>query len=347
MLMKELAKKSGELDMQRLKLAIATALVAVGTTGGAIAAECGTDREIEIAEMSWPSAAVFANIHATILEEGFGCEVELTAGETVPVLATMISKGVPAIAPELWPNASKEAWEKGLSEGKIYNLGLALSEGLEQGWYIPQYVADANPGLKHVDDLADHVELFKDPDDPSKGRFYSCPPGWACEIMNPNFIKAYGLDESFNLFSPGSGGALDASIARAFTREEPIVFYYWGPTAMMGRFDMVRLEMDAFDEEKFACMGDPNCENPERTDFIVPDAVKAVVPWVEDELPEVKAYLEKVSLTNAQAGALMVYADENKASAQDTAMHFLKTQEDIWTKWVDEDVAAAVKASLN
>ncbi len=116
---------------------------------------------------------------------------------------------------------------------------------------------------------------------------------------------------------------------------------------MMGRFDMVRLEMDAFDEDKFACMGDPKCENPERTDFIVPDAVKAVALGVANELPEVKAYLEQVSLTNAQAGALMVYADENKASAQDTAIHFLKTSEDIWTDWVDDDVAAAVKASLN
>lgn len=310
------------------------------------AAECGTDRTVNIAEMGWPSAAALAHVHAIILEEGYGCDVELVTGDTVPTLASMTSKGTPALAPELWPNAAQEAWDAGIAEGQVVNLGAAVAEGLIQGWFIPTYVAEANPGLRHVDDLPEYAELFKDPDDPSKGRFISCPPGWSCEIMDANFFKAYGLEESFNLFSPGSGGALDATIARAFTREQPIVFYYWGPTAMMGRFDMTRLEMDAFDADKFACIGDAACADPQRTDFIVPDAVKAASAWLPEAAPEVAAYLEKVSLTNAQVGRMLLWGDENKADARDTAINFLETEPDVWTGWVPSEVADAVNAAL-
>lgn len=330
----------------KLAAAISIAIAASTFAQGATAAECGTDRKIDIAEMGWPSAAALARIHAIILEKGYGCTVELVPGDTVPTLAAMVSKGEPALAPELWPNASKEAWDKGLADGTVVDLGPAIAEGLVQGWYIPTYVAEANPDLKSAEDLPKFASLFADPDDPSKGRFVSCPPGWACEIMDANFFKAYGLGDTFNLFSPGSAGALDATISQAFLRKEPIVFYYWGPTAMMGRFDMTRLEMAPFDQAKFDCIGKADCPNPEKTDFVVPDAVKAVSSWLPQEAPAVAEYLGKVSLTNAEVGRMLVWGEDNKADAQAVAENFLKTEEAIWSKWVPAEVVEAVKASL-
>ncbi len=308
--------------------------------------QCGTDRTIQIAEMGWPSAAAFANIDAIILAKGFGCKVELMSGDTVPTLATMSARGAPTLAPELWPNAAQDAWDKALADKAVVNLGPAIKEGLVQGWYIPTYVAKANPGLKSVEDLPKYAKLFADPDDPSKGRFLSCPPGWSCEIMNENFFKAYGLGDTFNLYSPGSGAALDATIARAFTREEPVVFYYWGPTAMMGRFDMTRLDMAPFDADKFACIGKADCKDPQKTDFVVPDAVKAVASWLPDAAPAVTDYLKQVSLSNAEVGRMLLWGEENKADAAKTARHFLESEQDIWTKWVPADVAERVKSSL-
>src|SRR5690606_31081639 len=161
-------------------------LVGAGSGAALAATECGTDRTIEIAEMGWPSAAALAQVHAFILEEGFGCSVELVSGDTVPTLATMSARGIPALAPELWPNASKEVWDKALSEGAVINLGPAIAEGLVQGWYIPAYVAAANPGLTSVDDLLDYADLFATETSGGKGQFTSCPPGWSCEIMNEN-----------------------------------------------------------------------------------------------------------------------------------------------------------------
>ncbi len=43
---------------------------------------------------------------------------------------------------------------------------------------------------------------------------------------------------------------------------------------------------------------------------------------------------------------MLVYMTENQASGEDAAYEFLATMEDVWTKWVPEDVAAKVKKGL-
>ena len=328
---------------------LASAVVVAGVAGfapAALAASCDTDKKIDIAEMNWPSAAALAHIHATILEKGYGCNVEVVAGDTVPTSASMLSKGRPAIAPEMWTGTIQQAWDKGIADGSVKAAGLAISDGAVEGWWIPQYVADANPDLKKVEDLPAHKDLFKDPDDPSQGRFYSCPPGWGCEIANAALFEAYELEESFNLFSPGSGGNLDASIIRAFEREQPIVFYYWGPTAIMGKYDMVQLEMPAYDAEIWNCNADSACTPKRKSAFATPPVVVATSSWLSEEAPMVFDYLGKVSLNNVQISQMLNWGAENKAGAKETAENFLKTEQDVWTSWVDAEAAEKIKSAL-
>lgn len=326
-------------------LGLAASLLVV-LPAGVEAAQCGTDKTIDIAEMSWPSAAALARIHAIILGKGYGCNVELVAGDTVPTLASLLSKGTPAIAPELWIGSIQKAWNKGVADGMVVVAGKAISDGAIEGWWIPKYVAEANPGLKRVEDLPKYAKLFADPDDPGKGRFYSCPPGWSCEITNAALFDAYGLKNSFNLFSPGSGANLDASIARAFIRKKPIVFYYWGPTSLMGKYDMVRLEMPPYNAKVWACNRDVNCSPKGKSTFPTPKVIVATAAWLAKDAPNVMQYLGKVALSNIEISQMLTWGAENKADAQQTAEHFLKTREDLWSKWVPADVAKAVKASL-
>ena len=44
--------------------------------------KCG---KIKIAEMNWASAELIANIDKIILEEKFGCQVQLVSGATIPI----------------------------------------------------------------------------------------------------------------------------------------------------------------------------------------------------------------------------------------------------------------------
>ena len=308
---------------------------------------CGTDRTIDIAEMTWPSAAALAHIHATILEAGYGCDVEIVTGDTVPTSSSMLSRGTPAVAPELWTSAIQDQWEAGIEEGTVTELSKAISDGTIEGWFIPRYVQEAHPELTTAEAVIARPDLFPDPEDSSQGRLYSCPPGWACELSTSALFEAYDMEDTWNLFSPGSGGALDASIARAFTREEPILFYYWGPTSILGKYDAVQLDLGESKPDVYACNTDTDCTDaPGITAYPSSPAVVGAAAWVEEEAPAVADYFTKVGLTNNQISGLLVYGDENNADAEETAMNFLKTEEDVWTQWVPADVAEKVMAAL-
>ncbi|MGV3651515.1 MAG: glycine betaine ABC transporter substrate-binding protein [Devosia sp.] len=328
-------------------IAIASTL-AIGLPASAQAQECGTDRTIDIAEMTWPSAAALAHIHAIVLEEGFGCDVSIVAGDTVPTSSSMLTRGTPAVAPELWTSAVQEPWENGIAEGTVAELGDAISDGTVEGWFIPRYVQEAHPELVTAEDVIARPDLFADPEDASKGRLYSCPPGWACELSTSALFEAYDMGETWNLFSPGSGGALDASIARAFLREEPILFYYWGPTAILGKFDAVQLDLGEIKPEVYACNTDTDCTEPAGvTAYPSSPAVVGAAAWLPEEAPALADYFSKVGLTNNQISALLVYGDENQADARATAENFLLTEEAVWTEWVPAEVAEKVRASLS
>lgn len=332
------------------KGALAAALLMGATASLPVQAQesaCGTDRTIDIAEMTWPSAAALAHIHAIVLESGFGCDVEIVTGDTVPTSASMLRRGEPAVAPELWTSAIEEPWAEGIEQGQVAELGKAISDGTVEGWFIPRYVQEEHPELVSAADVVARPDLFPDPEDPSQGRLYSCPPGWACELSTSALFEAYDMEDGWNLFSPGSGGALAASISRAFLREQPILFYYWGPTALLGKYDAVQLEMPEADQAVYACNTDPDCDKPAgKTAYPSSPAIVGAAAWVEEEAPQLAEYFGNVGLTNDQISALLVYGDENNAGAEETARHFLATNEDVWMDWVPAEVAEKVKASL-
>ena len=104
------------------------ATVAVGLSWATIGnAACG---KVSIAEMNWASAELMANVDKIILEKGYGCEVELVAGATMPTFTSMNEKGAPDVAPELWANAVVEPLTKATSEGRLIVANKAPITGL-------------------------------------------------------------------------------------------------------------------------------------------------------------------------------------------------------------------------
>lgn len=343
-------KKSGgaAAAMGAAILSAGLAAIAAAPANAEEAVACGTDRTIDIAEMTWPSAAALAHIHAAILEHGFGCKVEIVAGDTVPTSASMLARGTPALAPELWTSAIQDAWERGIAEGVVVQLADAITDGTVEGWFIPRAVQEAHPELTTVEAVVERPDLFPDPESGDRGRLYSCPPGWVCELSTSALFEAFDMDaKGWNLFSPGSGGALDASIARAFTRDEPILFYYWGPTSVLGKYDAAQLDLGPVKPDVYACNTDTDCDEPAGvTAYPSSPAVIGAAAWLPKEAPAVADYMAKAGLTNAQISALLVYGEENKADAAATARNFLMTEEALWTSWVPAGVAEKVRAAL-
>ena len=149
-------------------------------------ASCGN---ITIAEMNWASAEFLANVDKIILEKGYGCDVEMVAGATMPTFTSMNEKGQPDIAGELWANAVSIPLKKAISEGRLHSINDGPITGLGEGWWLPPHTVKKHPELKTALDVLKNPQLFPHPEDSSKGAFIGCPAGWGCQLANNNWIS--------------------------------------------------------------------------------------------------------------------------------------------------------------
>lgn len=331
------------------KLLASTCLTCAIMGGATVAssAECG---DVTIASMNWQSAEVLAGLDQFILNNGYGCNASIISGDTVPTITSMVERGDPDIAPEGWVDLVPEVVGRGLEEGRILGAAISISDGAVQGWWIPKYLADANPDIKTIDDALAHPELFPDPEDPSKGAIHNGPAGWGGTVVTGQFYKAYGAEDAgFSLIDTGSAAGLDGSIARAYERQEGWVGYYWSPTALLGRYEMVKLDhgVDLNKEEWHRCNTVADCADPQKNDWPV-DTVQTLVTsgFAERAGEDVMGYLNKRAWSNATVNALMAWMTDNQATGEDGAKYFLQNNEDIWTEWVSPEASEKIKAAL-
>ncbi len=108
-------------------------------------AECG---KLVIAEQNWASAELMANVDKIILEKGYGCEVELVPGATMPTFTSMNDKGTPDMNPEQWANAVYTPLLKAVDEGKLFQANKEPITGLGEGWWITPGTVKKHPKIK-------------------------------------------------------------------------------------------------------------------------------------------------------------------------------------------------------
>lgn len=307
--------------------------------------KCEINRPIMFSDLNWDSNRFHTALARFIVEKGYGCKTDATPGDTMPLIMALI-RGDNDVMMELWEENVKDVWKKAEDQGKVEKVGVNFPDAV-QGWFIPKYLADGKAkGLRSVSDLPKYKDLFRDPEEPSKGRFTNCPAGWGCEDVNSKKLKAYGLLKDYTNFRVGTGAALDAAIAGAYKRKKPILFYYWGPTWIMGKYDMVQLKEPKYDPKVWDNLL-KNDKAKKACAYPVVAVEVAVSKPFADKAPKITAFLSHYHTNNAMVSKALTYMQEHNASAKDAALHFLKTRKDVWTKWVPADVAKRVESALN
>ena len=333
-----------------MKKLLASTVFAVGMfafAGSANAAECGP---IMIANMNWQSAEVFASIDSIILKEGYGCQTEIVAGDTLPTFTSMNEKGQPDFASEMWINAVREPLDAAVKEGKLTLIGKPLPDGAGESWFIPKFIADAHPEIKTVADALARPDLFPSPDDASKGAVYNCPAGWGCQISTGNLFRAFkAADKGFVLVDTGSAAGLDGSIAKANEQKKGWLGYYWYPTSLLNNYPMVAIsngvEHDKVMWDTCIMKGD-ECADPKPTNWPVTEVYTVAVKDLADRAPVVADYLSKRAISGKDIQALMAWMTANQATGEDGAKHFLKENAAVWSAWVSPEAAEKIKASM-
>ena len=311
-------------------------------------AECGN---IKIAAMNWASAQLMASVDKIILEEGYGCNVELVPGDTMPTFTSLNEKGEPDIAPELWINAVREPLKMALEEGRLQSANAGPINGLGEGWWVPPYVVEKYPDLKTVLDVLERPDLFPDAEDPSKGAFVGCPAGWGCQLTNANLFRGFKMAEKgWKLVDPGSAAGLDGSMSKAVNRGENWFGYYWSPTALIGRHKMVKLDFGvpfAGSENWDGCIVKPeqDCADPQPSSWTESEVHTVVTTdFAKNAGSEVMEYLKNRVFPGDVMNGILVYMDENQAEGADAAAEFLRLHGDVWKSWVSSDAAMKVEA---
>ncbi len=283
---------------------------------------------IVFGDLSWDSVQVHNRIAAYIIENGYeGYKAEFTPGDTLPIINGLIHGDID-VDMESWHSNFPEVYKKGIASGDMVDLGKNMPDA-PQGWWIPRYLVEGPnakaPDLKSVADLPKYADLFTDPEDHSKGVIYGGVAGWSQLKISQKIFDKYKLSNKFNLEIAGSGSALAATMVGAYQKHKAWCGYYWAPTAILGKLDMIRLKGSEY--------------APAKVNILVNKSMLT-------KAPDIVSFLKKYSTTVAENNEFLALMDKNKWSTEQTAVWFLKNKSDVWTKWVPEDVASKVKAAL-
>ena len=334
--------------MKRALSTLAVAAVFLAAPHAALA-KCGA---VTIASMNWASAELMASVDKIILDKGYGCDVSVVPGDTMPTFTSMNEKGRPDVAPELWINAVRNPLAKALKEGRLHSLNDGPITGLGEGWWIPPHTAKKHPELKTVLDILKRPDLFPYQEDKSKGAFVGCPAGWGCQLTNANLFRAFEMEKKgWVLVDPGSAAGLDGSLAKAVERGQNWFGYYWSPTALAGKYSLVKIPFGvpfAGSDNWDGCIVKPeqDCADPKPSAWTKSEVHTVVSENFSKSGGVALDYLKARVFPGAIMNGMLAYMQEEKASGEDAAVEFLRKHESIWTKWVSADAAAKVKASL-
>lgn len=328
---------------------LSTLCLATSFSFSSFAADSQSCGAVSIADMNWSSATLMANVDKFILENAYQCDVSLVPGDTVPTTTSMVEKGQPDIAPELWSNSAKELLEKGVKDKRLRFAVQSLSDGGEEGFWVPQYMVDKDPSLATIEGVIAHAKEFPSPEDASKSAFYTCPAGWTCQISAGHIFDALNLQKSgFEQVDPGSGAALAATIAKAYERKQPWFGYYWAPTAVLGKYPMVKVEFGHGTDAKHYqdCITQVECANPKPIMWPPSKVDTVVTESFAKRAPDAMQYLTKRSFTNKQMNSMLAWMEDNQADGEMAMEEFMLDHKDIWSQWLTPEAMKKVDQAV-
>lgn len=309
-------------------------------------AGCGSKKQdtIVFADAGWDSSKFHNAVAGLIAESVYGYTWSETTGSSTVLLEGM-KKGEIDVFMEMWTD-NIASYDEDIANGRIQEMGTNFDDNM-QGFYVPRYVIEGDPErgiepmapeLRNVADLANYASLFKDEEQPSKGRIYGAIPGWEIDNVMYKKYQHYGLDKNFVYFRSGSDASLSAAITSAYEKGEPIVAYYWEPTWLMGKYDFVLLQDAPYDPVGFAA-GKTACP-----------AVNVTISTSNafaEKNPEFCQFLSKYRTSSALTSEALAYMQDTGANYVDTAKWFLGEHPELLDQWLAPDDVSKVEAAIN
>ncbi len=282
----------------------------------------GAKETITLVENPWPASELNVAVAQIIIQQELGNPVEIVALDENAQWDALAAGNVDASL-EVWPSGHGERMAE-----YIDNLGTVVNGGRlgpvgEIGWYVPTYMVDQNPELATWEGYRNAATEFSSAETGDMGRFLGADPSW---VQYDEQIIA-NLELPFQVVWTGSEDALLAEVSSAYSRQEPVLFYFYSPHAIFQEFDLTQVELPAYSD---ACYADPaaiDCAYPED------ELLKIFSADLQAKDPDVFTFLSKMSYgSDAQIEML---ANLNAGmSVEEAAQAWVDAHEDVWRAWL-------------
>lgn len=307
-------------------LTVVSALLIAACGGGdsGRSSESGTET-IRLARNNWTASSIETEILKQLIETNLGNPVEIVDIDENAMFAGMSAGDIDANV-EVWPSGVTPDEQAFIDDGSVANIGLLGAVG-KIGWFVPQYALDQYPQLATWEGFKDPAvaKAFATAATGGNGRFLGMDPSFS--QYDEQIIT--NLKLPFQVQYSGSEAATMAEIEARSGNKEPLVMYYWMPSAAVGKYNLKNVALPAptvdcaVDSAK--CDGD----YPQDTLFKIASAK------LKTKDAKVFAFLEKFQLTTDDQLGLLPKIEIDKLELTAVAAEWIKNNEAVWKAWLN------------
>jgi glycine betaine/proline transport system substrate-binding protein len=282
---------------------------------------------ITLVENAWSASELNVAVAKILLEDELGYPVEvISLDENLqwPALAS----GDAHASLEVWPSghaANVEEFIEGA--GTVENGGLLGPVG-RIGWYMPSYVLEQDPSLATWEGFTsdEAAALFATAETGDLGQFLG---------GDPSFVQYDGdiisnLEMPFEVVFAGSEEAILAQLDSAYSREEPVLFYFWTPHSIHAKYELTRVELPAYSDECYAGAdsGGVDCDYPGD------DLFKIFWSGLAEAAPDAHTLLSNMNYSTEDQIAMIAAVEIDGQSVEEAAQAWVDANEDVWNAWL-------------
>lgn len=292
--------------------------------GGSSGSGCTPSGDtINIVRNAWTASAIESEIMKQLIESQLCQQAEIVDIDENSMFQGMADGKVDFVT-ELWPSGVVADEQAFIDDGSVVEVGPLGTTG-QIGWFVPKYVIDEHPEAATWEGLKDPAiaKLFATAETGDEGRFLGTDPSYS-QLDEP-LIENLGLP--FQVSFSGSEAATVAELDTAVSKKEPIIMYWWTPTAAAGKYDLVPVTLPDYTD---GCADDTAtvaCGYP------ADPLQKVASAKLKDKAPKVWAMLEKVQITNDQQLDLLPQVEIDQKPAADVAKAWIEANESTWKAW--------------
>lgn len=253
---------------------------------------------VKLAYVNWAEGIAMTNLAAAILEDKMDYKVELTMADAAPVFASVANGSTDAFLDVWLPVTHKDYLERYGDD--IVDLGVVY-EGALLALVVPAYVE-----VDSIEELNANKDLFG-------GQIVGIDAGAGLMAAAERALEEYELD--YKLLT-GSGPVMTAALGKAIDAGEPIIVTGWAPHWKFARWDLKVLE------------------DPKGVFGAAENIYKYSRKGMEDDMPEVAAFLKKFKMDEAQLGDLMGALEED-GEPLELARIWMNSHEELVNGWLN------------